>query len=154
MSDTLRLGIDLVLIVLLAGCLGWGIVLHRRLSAFRTDRDAFTAAIAQFDAAAADAQKGLVAMREQAAAEALGLRAAVDAAAEMRADLDAMTEHAAGLAERLSRLTGPRLVDFPATAPEPAPAAAPAAAPPAAAAVVAPPTPGPAVKLADFANLR
>lgn len=122
MSDAFRFGIDLILIGLLAACLVWGFLLNRRLAAFRIDRDAFAGVVAQFDKAQIEAQKSLVSMREQAAAEAATLRQAVEAAAALRADLDAQTAHAASLAERLVRFGGPRLVDEPAEAPPTRPA--------------------------------
>lgn len=140
MSDAFRLGVDLLLIGLLVACLAWGVMLNRRLAAFRIDRDAFANVVTQFDQAQAEAVKCLAAMREQAAAEAIGLRQAVEAAAALRADLDAQTAHAATLAERLMRVGAPHIV-------EPTPDAPPDAPPP-------PKQPLRATRLTDIANLR
>jgi hypothetical protein len=125
MSETFRFGIDLLLVGLLVACLVWGMRLNGRLNAFRIDRDSFAGVVEQFDKAQTEAVKCLAAMREQAAAEAVGLRQAVEAAAALRSDLDAQTAHAASLAERLIRYGGPRLIDVPPEVPAPPKPAAP-----------------------------
>lgn len=120
-----KLVLDVVVALLLAATIGYAVVLNRRLTALRQNRDELAKLIANFNEATVRAESSIPKLRKAADDAGQGLLDRVEKAQTLRDDLAFMIERADSMANRLeSSVRVARNESKPAAAPQATRAAA------------------------------
>lgn len=93
--------LDGLMIALLIATIAYAVMLDRRLRSFRQSRDEMQQLLSVFTAATAQAQSGIVALREAAQSTSGDLKAQLDRAKALRDDLAFLVDRGGSLADRL-----------------------------------------------------
>ncbi len=98
---TISLAMDLLLAALLIAMIAHGILLNRRLTSLRADREALAAVVHDFQIATGQATAGMDGMRTAADVTGKALQAQIDAGRAAIRDLEFLVERGERMADRL-----------------------------------------------------
>lgn len=141
MDEWLNLGLDVIIIILLAATIVYAVILNSRLAQLRSHRDDLARLVAAFNDATARAESGIPRLRGVADEASQSLQERVDKAQTLRDDLAFMIERADSMAGKLENSVRAAREEVRPLAP--APAAPPPVTPVRAPRMAAPPPPPP-----------